>query len=74
MKEKYLSHYKIIGKNVRELRIEKGWTQAELANRCSINAEQVSRIENARRDYMHSTILEVCDALGISIIDVMTKN
>lgn len=71
MKEKYLSHYRTIGKNVKELRLGKGWTQVELASRCSVNAEQISRIENARRDYMHSTLLEVCEALGVSIFEIM---
>jgi transcriptional regulator with XRE-family HTH domain len=73
MKEKYLKHYAIIGNNVRELRLSKGWTQVELANRCSVNAEQISRIENARRDYMHSTLLEVCEALGVNILVIMQE-
>jgi transcriptional regulator with XRE-family HTH domain len=73
MKEKYLDHYKTIGNNVRELRLAKGWTQVELAIRCSVNSEQVSRIENARRDYMHSTLLEVCDALGVNIFAIMKQ-
>ncbi len=73
MKEKYRNHYATIGNNVRELRLSKGWTQAELANRCSVNAEQISRIENARRDYMHSTFLEVCEALGVSIVEIMQE-
>lgn len=73
MKEKYLKHYETIGNNVRELRLKKNWTQAELANRCSVNAEQISRIENARRDYMHSTLLEVCDALEVSIMEIMKE-
>lgn len=71
MKEKFIPHYQIIGQNVRELRLKQGLTQLELANRCSINREEVSRIENARRDYMHSTLLEVCEGLGISVVDVM---
>lgn len=71
MKEKFIKHYTTIGNNVRRLRLHKGWTQVELANRCSVNAEQISRIENARRDYMHSTLLEVCEALGVSIFEIM---
>ena len=71
MKEKFLSHYKIIGENVRALRKIKKLTQLQLANRCSVNREQISRIENARRDYMHSTLLEVCEALGITIFEIM---
>jgi len=73
MKEKYLKHYRVIGNNVKELRLDKDWTQVELANRCSVNAEQISRIENARRDYMHSTLLEICEALGVSIIEIMQE-
>ncbi|MFD0767148.1 helix-turn-helix domain-containing protein [Mucilaginibacter lutimaris] len=71
MKEKFLQHYQTIGRNVRILRELKGWTQQELANRCSVNAEQISRIENARRDYMFSTLLEVCDALGVTIEEII---
>lgn len=71
MKAKYLIHFQTIGENVRRLRLTKGWTQVELATRCSVNAEQISRIENARRDYMHSTLLEVCEALGVSIQEIM---
>lgn len=73
MKEKFRAHYEIIGKNVKKLRKAQKLTQLELANKCSVNREQISRIENGRRDYMHSTLLEVCDALGISAIEVMTE-
>lgn len=71
MKEKYKRHYEIIGGNVKRLRVAKKLTQLQLAIKCSVNREQISRIENARRDYMHSTLLEVCDALEIDIIEVM---
>ena len=74
MNDKFLEHYQIVGTNVQRLRKERGWTQVELASRCSVNAEQISRIENARRDYMHSTLLEVCEALGVSIIDIMRNS
>ena len=74
MKDKFKSHYEIIGQNVKSLRNIQKLTQQELANRCSVNREQISRIENARRDYMHSTLLEVCEALGVTIIEIMTKN
>ena len=74
MKEKHLKHYQTIGENVKALRIKRNWTQVQLASRCSVNAEQISRIENARRDYMHSTLLEVCDALEVSIFEIMKEN
>jgi len=74
MKEKFLLHYQTIGKNVRYLRIQQGLTQAELAHECSVNREQISRIENARRDYMYSTLLEVCAVLGKTISEISQKN
>jgi hypothetical protein len=33
----------------------------------------ISRIENTRRDYMHSALLEVYDALGVSITEIVQK-
>ncbi|QHS56552.1 helix-turn-helix transcriptional regulator [Mucilaginibacter sp. 14171R-50] len=74
MKDKFIIHYETVGRNVRYFRFLNGWTQAELAHRCSVNAEQISRIENARRDYMHSTLLEVCEALEKSIFEIMQRN
>ncbi|MCZ4224837.1 helix-turn-helix domain-containing protein [Pedobacter rhodius] len=71
MKEKFEEHYKTIGRNVKKLRNAQKLTQLELANKCSVNREQISRIENARRDYMHSTLLEVCEALGVSVFEIM---
>lgn len=65
MKEKYQPIYDLIGGNVKKLRKKKGWTQDELASRCSVNREKISRIENARKDYMISTLLEIADALNV---------
>lgn len=74
MKEKFFVYYDTIGKNVRNLRLEKNWTQEDLANRCSVNAEQISRIENARRDYMFSTLLEICEALEVDILRIVSDH
>ena len=73
MKDKFKSHFEIVGNNIRRIRIDKNWTQEELANRCSVNREKISRIENAQRDYMHSTLLEVCAGLEVDILDVLTS-
>ena len=52
------------------MRAQKGWTQDELASRCSVNREKISRIENARADYMLSTLLEVAEALEVNLNDL----
>ncbi|MCX2478366.1 helix-turn-helix transcriptional regulator [Pedobacter sp. MC2016-15] len=74
MKEKFKSDFEIVGNNIKRLRKEKGWTQHDLASRCSVNREKISRIENAEKDYMYSTLLEICEALSVDISEVMVKN
>ncbi len=65
MKEDFIKYYKIIGENVRLERQKKGLSQEQLASKCSVNAAKISRIENARRDYMFSTILEIAEGLEV---------
>ena len=38
MKDDFKKHFTLIGNNVREIRIKNGWTQDDLANRCSVNS------------------------------------
>jgi transcriptional regulator with XRE-family HTH domain len=71
MKDEFKAHYETVGINVRNFRKELGWSQEELAKRCSVNAAKISRIENARSDYMHSTLLEVCGALKKSLAEII---
>lgn len=73
MKVEFKKHYEIIGNNVRKFRKELGWSQEELAQRCSVNAAKISRIENARSDYLHSTLLEVCRALGKELVEIIKE-
>lgn len=73
MKEEFYGLYKIIGVNVRMFRDAKQWTQDDLASRCSVNRAKISRIENARKDYMLSTLLEVCKALDKNIDEMLIK-
>ncbi|MBB6239944.1 transcriptional regulator with XRE-family HTH domain [Pedobacter sp. AK013] len=64
MKIVYQSTYQLIGNNIKRLRKEQGLSQEELANRCErIDRSKISDIENAKEDFMLSTLLEVCAAL-----------
>ena len=73
MKDEFLDLYKIIGENVKYFREANAWTQDELASRCSVNRAKISRIENARKDYMLSTLLEVCKALNMNMAKLTSK-
>lgn len=72
MKEKYQGFYNLVGENVKNLRKKKEWTQDELASRCSVNREKISRIENGRKDYLISTLLEIAEALNVEF-EVLIK-
>jgi len=67
--EKY---FEIIGKNVRHFRISRGLSQQALAVLCDkIDRSKISDIENAKEDFMMSTLLEICEGLEISLNEVI---
>ena len=51
------------GRNVRALRLEKGWTQEELADRATLSSVQVSRVERGAREIRLNTLLRLLKAL-----------
>lgn len=56
---------------VRELRLERGWTQDELAERAQVNPGQVSRIETGKRPTMLvTTALRFAAAFGVPLDDL----
>jgi transcriptional regulator with XRE-family HTH domain len=53
------------GRRIRELRVERGWTQEALAERAGINTLQVGHIERGANDPKLTTILGLAKALGL---------
>ncbi|HET7121857.1 MAG TPA: helix-turn-helix transcriptional regulator [Solirubrobacterales bacterium] len=51
------------GRNVRALRLEKGWTQEELADRSGLASVQISRVERGVREVRLTTLLRLVSAL-----------
>lgn len=71
MIEKYEDYYGKVGKRIKSLRQEKGWSQQELANNCDkVDRSKISDMENAKEDFMFSTLLDIEKALGKSIIKI----
>ena len=52
------------GKNLRTARLERGWSQAELARETGLSVSEVSRIERGAREVRLTTLLRLVDALG----------
>lgn len=53
------------GEVIRMLRELKGWTQAELANRCGINATNISLLENEKVEIGKKRAEQIARAFGI---------
>jgi transcriptional regulator with XRE-family HTH domain len=51
---------------LRELREERGWTQAELAVKAGVSAAAVAQWERARFEPTWSNVVALADALGVS--------
>jgi len=58
---------KFIAKRVKELRLENGWTQEELANEAEIGIAQLKRIETATVNTSVSSIYRISKALKVNI-------
>lgn len=56
--------------NVRRLRVDKGWTQDELAAATQIDQQMLSRIENCRANPTIETLEVIALALGVRFIDL----
>lgn len=67
-------YFKIIGKNIRRYRKLKGLSQQSLATLCDrVDRSKISDIENAKEDFMYSTLIEVCIALELTPADIVIE-
>lgn len=56
---------------IKELRIAKQFTVQELAYRCDMERSNMSRIEAGRTNLTVKTMCIICNALGVSLRDVV---
>ncbi len=57
---------KKIGQRIIELRLQKGWSQADLARACSKDRQAIERIENAKIAPSMYTLHEIANALEVA--------
>lgn len=56
----------IIGERIRQLRLEKGWSQEELAHRASIHPSHMGQIERGEKSFTIDSLEKVIKALDIT--------
>jgi transcriptional regulator with XRE-family HTH domain len=55
---------RLVGENVRTLRLAKGWTQEEFAERSGFSQQYISGLESGRRNPTIVSLFELAQALG----------
>jgi len=56
-----------LGKRIRQLRLKKGWTQEELAERANRHWTYIGGIERGERNVTLQVIADIARALGVEI-------
>lgn len=63
----------MLGEQLREARIEAGWSQEKLAEKAGISRNYVSLLELNRKSPTVSVLLALCGALGVSAAEIIAK-
>lgn len=58
------------GDNIKHIRIEKGFTQDDLATILAVDKSYISRIENGRINLTVNSILKISEALKVNIVEL----
>ena len=65
-------NFEKIGQKLKKIRISKGLTQEYIANMVDVNTSHISNIENNRVKVSLSTLLQICNALGVTVDYVLS--
>lgn len=74
MEDKYLDFYQTIGSRIRDIRIQKGMSQAELAEKAKLSLPVISSLENAHSKIWLVTFAKIAEALEVSPNDILRLN
>lgn len=67
-------NYKIIGRNIRDIRSARGLTQAELAEKADLSVPFISYIETGVKHPGLETLLKIAAALGTTVDVLLLGN
>lgn len=64
----------LVGRNVKRIRIARGLTQEELAERSGFSQQYLSDLERGRRNPTIVSLWELAQALGATPVDLITPD
>ncbi len=65
---------RLVGRNVRRLRLDRGVTQEELAVKSGFGQNYISDLERGRRNPTVVTLWEIAEALGVTPVELITPD
>jgi len=66
--------YVSVGKRIKELRLEKRWTQAKLAEKSGIEPSNISHIERAATKLSLPTLISIANALEVTLDEIVFES
>ena len=71
MKDSNQLFYEAVGQRIKEIRIQKGMSQADLAERSHLSLPMISRIENAHTNMWLTTFAKIAEALQVPTDEIL---
>ena len=71
MEDLTMEFYQVVGSRIRDIRIQKGMSQADLAAKASLSLPVISAVENARTKIWLITFARIAEALEVSADDIL---
>ena len=65
---------KLVGRNVRRLRLERGMTQEQYAERSGFSQQYISDLERGRRNPTIVSLFELAQALSATPIELLSSD
>lgn len=62
-----------LGNRIRQIRLDKKLTQAELAKRCSCNRNYISMLERGERNPSYKSLVMIAKGLGVKVEKLVTE-
>ena len=63
-----------LSENIRNFRKSRGISQEELADRCKLHRTYIGSVERKERNVTLSTLEVLAEALGVSVIELLTPS
>jgi transcriptional regulator with XRE-family HTH domain len=66
--------YQLIGKRIKEIRLENDLTQAELAEKSNLAVSYISRIESGKKNASLKSLVKLGNSLGVTVDTFLLGN